>query len=116
MFKETMEKIGEPVAPSEIVEDVKHGLEVSSTDRLSGGSSSCLYTWAVPAAVSPITRSSVRRSLKMVFVFPVWDRFLVERCIAGWKEIEYEVMRDGAGNCDHRLQHGKHRPGRCSYR
>ena len=24
---------------------------------------------------------------------------LVERCIAGWKEIEYEVMRDGAGNC-----------------
>ena len=24
---------------------------------------------------------------------------LVERCIAGWKEIEYEVMRDSAGNC-----------------
>ena len=41
---------------------------------------------------------------------------LVERCIAGWKEIEYEVMRDGAGNCDHRLQHGKSGPGWRSYR
>ena len=30
MFKETMEKIGEPVAPSDIVEDVKHGLEVAA--------------------------------------------------------------------------------------
>ena len=33
---------------------------------------------------------------------------LVERCIAGWKEIEYEVMRDSAGNVHHGLQHGKH--------
>ena len=29
----------------------------------------------------------------------MWDEVLVERCIAGWKEIEYEVMRDSAGNC-----------------
>ena len=42
MFKETMEKIGEPVAPSDIVEDVKHGLEVAA-HRLPGGSSSRLY-------------------------------------------------------------------------
>ena len=33
----------------------------------------------------------------MVFVFPRVGEVLVERCIAGWKEIEYEVMRDGAG-------------------
>ena len=39
---------------------------------------------------------------------PCGTRYLVERCIAGWKEIEYEVMRDGDGNCDHRLQYGKH--------
>ena len=41
---------------------------------------------------------------------------LVERCIAGWKEIEYEVMRDCGRQRDHRLQHGKHRPGWCAYR
>ena len=33
----------------------------------------------------------------------VLEQVLVERCIAGWKEIEYEVMRDGAGNCNYRL-------------
>ena len=56
------------------------------------------------------------RSWKTVCVFPVSDEVLVERCIAGWKEIEYEVMRDGAGNVHHRLQHGKHRSGRRAYR
>ena len=75
MFKETMEKIGEPVAPSDIVEDVKHGLEVAAQIGLPGGSSSCLYIGEVPEAVLHRTRSSVLRSWKMVSAFPVWDRF-----------------------------------------
>ena len=41
---------------------------------------------------------------------------LVERCIAGWKEIEYEVMRDSARQRDHGLQHGKYRSGGRAHR
>ena len=96
MFKETMEKIGEPVAPSDIVEDVKHGLEIA--EKI--GYPVVLrpaYTWAVPAEALPAIRSSALKSWKTTASFPR-GQVLVERCIAGWKEIEYEVMRDGAGN------------------
>ena len=73
MFKETMEKIGEPVAPSDIVEDVKTGLEIAAKI----GYPVVLrpaYTWADPAAVLPTIRSNVRKSLKTASAFPAWDR------------------------------------------
>ena len=41
---------------------------------------------------------------------------LVERCIAGWKEIEYEVMRDSNGNCITVCNMENHGPGGCTYR
>ena len=47
---------------------------------------------------------------------PCGTRCLVERCIAGWKEIEYEVMRDSSGQLHYRLQHGKHRSGGRAHR
>ena len=97
MFKETMEKIGEPVAPSDIVEDVKHGLEVAAQIGYPvvlrpaytlGGSGGGI-------AQNPEQRAEIlENGLRLSRVGQV----LVERCIAGWKEIEYEVMRDGAGN------------------
>ena len=74
MFKETMEKIGEPVAPSDIVEDVKHGLEVAAQIGYPVVLRLRIH-WEVPVAVLHRTRSSVLRSWKMVSVFPVWDRF-----------------------------------------
>ena len=97
MFKETMEKIGEPVAPSEIVEDVKTGLAVA--ERIGypvvlrpaytlGGSGGGIAENAEQCA--EILENGLRLSRV--------GQVLVERCIAGWKEIEYEVMRDGAGN------------------
>ena len=97
MFKETMEKIGEPVAPSEIVEDVNTGLAVAKeigypvvlrpAYTLGGSGGGIAYNEEQCAEI-------LENGLRLSRVGQV----LVERCIAGWKEIEYEVMRDGAGN------------------
>ena len=97
MFKETMEKIGEPVAPSDIVEDVKHGLEVAAqigypvvlrpAYTLGGSGGGIAQN---PEQCAEILENGLRLSRV--------GQVLVERCITGWKEIEYEVMRDGAGN------------------
>ena len=97
MFKKTMEKIGEPVAPSDIVEDVKHGLEVAAqigypvvlrpAYTLGGSGGGIAQN---PEQCAEILENGLRLSRV--------GQVLVERCIAGWKEIEYEVMRDGAGN------------------
>ena len=96
-FKDTMEKIGEPVAPSDIVEDVKHGLEVAAqigypvvlrpAYTLGGSGGGIAQN---PEQCAEILENGLRLSRV--------GQVLVERCIAGWKEIEYEVMRDGAGN------------------
>ena len=97
MFKETMEKIGEPVAPSDIVEDVKHGLEIAEKIGYPvvlrpaytlGGSGGGIAE--NPEICAEILENGLRLSRV--------GQVLVERCIAGWKEVEYEVMRDGAGN------------------
>ena len=97
MLKETMEKIGEPVAPSDIVEDVKHGLEIAEqigypvvlrpAYTLGGSGGGIAQN---PEQCAEILENGLRLSRV--------GQVLVERCIAGWKEIEYEVMRDGAGN------------------
>ena len=97
LFKETMEKIGEPVAPSDIVEHVEDGLKVAEKIGYPvvlrpaytlGGSGGGI-------AENPVQcREILENGLRLSRVGQV----LVERCIAGWKEIEYEVMRDGAGN------------------
>ncbi|PJJ29034.1 carbamoyl-phosphate synthase large subunit [Lacrimispora celerecrescens] len=97
LFKETMEKIGEPVAPSDIVEHVEDGLKVA--ERIGypvvlrpaytlGGSGGGIAD--NPEQCREILENGLRLSRV--------GQVLVERCIAGWKEIEYEVMRDGAGN------------------
>ena len=97
MFKETMEKIGEPVAPSDIVENVEDGLRIAEQIGYPvvlrpaytlGGSGGGIAD--NPEQCREILENGLRLSRV--------GQVLVERCIAGWKEIEYEVMRDGAGN------------------
>ena len=97
MFKETMEKINEPVAPSEIVESLEDGLAVAEKIGYPvvlrpaytlGGSGGGIAE--DPEQCAEILENGLRLSRV--------GQVLVERCIAGWKEIEYEVMRDGAGN------------------
>ena len=97
MFKETMEKINEPVAPSEIVESLEDGLAVAEKIGYPvvlrpaytlGGSGGGIAE--NPEQCAEILENGLRLSRV--------GQVLVERCIAGWKEIEYEGMRDGAGN------------------
>ena len=97
-FKQTMEKIGEPIAASRVVESVEDGIEFTKiigypvvlrpayTLGGSGGGIAHNYEELVEILENGLRLSRV-------------GQVLVERCIAGWKEIEYEVMRDSAGNC-----------------
>lgn len=97
MFKETMEKIGEPVAPSDIVEDVASGLEIA--EKI--GYPVVLrpaYTLGGSGGGIAHNREQCAEILENGLRLSRVGQVLVERCIAGWKEIEYEVMRDGAGN------------------
>ena len=97
-FKDTMEKIGEPVAASKVVTTVEDGVAFTQTIGYPvvlrpaytlGGSGGGI------AHNEPELREILENGLRLSRVGEV----LVERCIAGWKEIEYEVMRDSAGNC-----------------
>ena len=97
-FKNTMEKLKEPVAASTIVEDVEAAVEfakeigypiVVRPAYTLGGSGGGI------AEDETSLRLICENGLRLSRV----GQCLIERSIAGWKEIEYEVMRDGRGNC-----------------
>ena len=97
-FKDTMEKIGEPCAASLVVENVEDGVAFTNTIgypvvlrpayTLGGSGGGIAHN---QLELEEILENGLRLSRV--------GQVLVERCIAGWKEIEYEVMRDCAGNC-----------------
>ena len=97
-FKDTMEKIGEPCAASLVVNTVEDGIKFTNTIgypvvlrpayTLGGSGGGIAYN---EEELIEILSNGLRLSRV--------GEVLVERCIAGWKEIEYEVMRDSVGNC-----------------
>ena len=97
-FKDTMEKIGEPCAASKVVETIEDGVAFTNSIgypvvlrpayTLGGSGGGIAHN---QAELESILENGLRLSRV--------GQVLVERCIAGWKEIEYEVMRDSAGNC-----------------
>ena len=97
-FKAAMERIGEPVAASLVVESVEDGLAFANEI---GYPVVLRPAYTLGGSGGGIARNSgqlveiLENGLRLSRVGQV----LVERCIAGWKEIEYEVMRDGRGNC-----------------
>ncbi len=96
-FKETMEKIGEPVAPSQVVETVEEGIAFTNTI----GYPVVLrpaYTLGGSGGGIANNQEQLVEILQNGLRLSRVGQVLVERCIAGWKEIEYEVMRDSAGN------------------
>lgn len=97
-FKDTMEKIGEPVAASEVVHSVEEGVRFTNTI----GYPVVLrpaYTLGGSGGGIAHDEGELRQILENGLRLSRVHEVLVERCIAGWKEIEYEVMRDAAGNC-----------------
>ncbi len=97
-FKDTMEKIGEPCAASQVVHNIEDGIKFTNTIgypvvlrpayTLGGSGGGIAHN---EQELMDILSNGLRLSRV--------GEVLVERCIAGWKEIEYEVMRDAKGNC-----------------
>ncbi len=97
LFKDTMIEIGQPVIPSTVVTDVEAAVEfageigypliIRPAFTLGGSGGGIVYN-------EEELRKITGRGLELSPITQV----LVERCISGWKEIEFEVMRDGAGN------------------
>lgn len=97
-FKDLMERIGEPCATSELVENIEDGIDFANKTGYpvvlrpaytlggSGGGIANNEEELVEILTNGLRLSRV-------------GQVLVERCIAGWKEIEYEVMRDSNGTC-----------------
>lgn len=97
LFKDTMEKINEPIIASKVVHTVEDAVEftkkiglpviIRPAYTLGGTGGGIAYTW-----------DELREIAASGIMYSRVDEILVEKCIAGWKEIEYEVMRDGKGN------------------
>ena len=98
MFKDTMESIGEPCIPSKVVTDYDDGLDfvknvigfpaiIRPAFTLGGTGGGIAFN---EADFDEIAHNGLHRS-------PI-HQILVEKCISGWKEVEFEVMRDKAGN------------------
>ena len=96
-FKDTMEKIGEPIAASQVVRNVEDG--IAFTNKI-GYPVVLRPAFTLGGSGGGIAHDEqelidiLSNGLRLSRVGEV----LVERCIAGWKEIEYEVMRDSKGN------------------
>ena len=97
MFKDTMEKIHEPIIASKVVHTVEDAVAfteeiglpviIRPAYTLGGTGGGIAYTW-----------DELREISASGIMYSRVDEILVEKCIAGWKEVEYEVMRDGKGN------------------
>ena len=98
MFKDTMEKIGEPCIPSKVVTDYDDALDfaknvigfpviIRPAFTLGGTGGGIAYS---ERDFDEIAHNGLHRS-------PI-HQILVEKCISGWKEVEFEVMRDSSGN------------------
>ncbi len=98
MFRDTMESINQPVIPSEIANDVETAVEIAAkigypiiirpAFTLGGGGGGVAYN-----------EDELRVIAKTGLDLSPITQVLVEKYIFGWKEIEFETMRDSAGNC-----------------
>ena len=97
LFKETMEEIGEPTVPSDIAEtrddafrvahEIGYPVIIRPAFTLGGAGGGIAHD---DEEMELITHTGLEAS-------PI-HQILVEKCISGWKEIEFETMRDYAGN------------------
>jgi carbamoyl-phosphate synthase large subunit len=97
LFKETMQKIGEPCIPSQVVstlheaqvfaQEIGFPVVVRPAYTLGGSGGGIAYT---PEQLDEIGSYGLRLSRV--------KQILIEKCVSGWKEIEFEVMRDGSGH------------------
>ncbi len=98
MFKETMEKLGEPIPESTIVEDVESAVEFANSIGYPIIVRPAYTMGGTGGGIADNEEELVEIVIKGL-KYSMIGQVLIERSVAGWKEIEYEVMRDGNDNC-----------------
>ncbi|MGO9207723.1 MAG: carbamoyl-phosphate synthase large subunit, partial [Candidatus Limnocylindrales bacterium] len=103
-FRDLLERIGQPYPPSEIVQGVTEAERRASADR-------ALERIGLPAIIRPAftlggtgggivdTETAYHERVRFGLRASPIGQVLVERCLVGWQEIEYEVMRDADDTC-----------------
>jgi carbamoyl-phosphate synthase large subunit len=103
-FRDLLDRLGQPYAPSFIVEGATQAERDASTDE-------ALRTIGLPAIVRPAftlggtgggivgTEPAYRERIRAGLRASPIGQVMVERCLVGWQEIEYEVMRDADDTC-----------------
>ena len=99
MFKDTMESINQPCIPSIVVNTVEEAVDFANKEGIGypliirpaftlGGTGGGIVN--NETELREITRNGL-------YLSPI-TQVLVEKCVSGWKEIEFEVIRDAKGN------------------
>ena len=98
LFKETMQKLGEPVPESTIVEDVAAAVRFAETIGYPIIVRPAYTMGGTGGGIAENEEELIEIVIKGL-KYSMIGQVLIERSVAGWKEIEYEVMRDGNDNC-----------------
>ncbi|WP_302297106.1 carbamoyl-phosphate synthase large subunit [Mitsuokella multacida] len=98
LFKETMQKLGEPIPESTIVEDVPSAVEFANEIGYPVIVRPAYTMGGTGGGIAENEEELVEIVIKGL-TYSMIGQVLIERSVAGWKEIEYEVMRDGHDNC-----------------
>ena len=97
LFRDTMEKIGQPCVPSDIAHDVDTALRIAEKIGYPIIVRPAFTLGGTGGGIAD-TPEELRQIAKMGLDLSPITQILVEKCISGWKEIEFETMRDAAGN------------------
>ena len=98
LFKETMQKIGEPIPESAIVEDVHGAVDFANEIGYPIIVRPAYTLGGTGGGIAENEEELIEIVIKGL-KYSMIGQVLIERSVAGWKEIEYEVMRDGHDNC-----------------
>ncbi len=97
LFKDTMEKLHQPVIPSKVVENLTDAMAFAEVIGYPVIVRPAFTMGGTGGGICP-TREKLREIATNGLRLSPIHQILVEKCISGWKEIEYEVMRDHKGN------------------
>ncbi len=96
-FKDTMEKIGEPVIPSKVVETVEDAVDFAQVIHYPVIVRPAFTLGGTGGGIAQNEEELRDIATNGLRLSPI-TQILVEKCISGWKEIEFEVIRDAKGN------------------
>lgn len=97
MFKETMEKIGQPCIPSRVVENINDALDYLEIIGLPVIIRPAFTLGGTGGGIAKTKEEFVEIASNGLRLSPI-SQILIEKCVSGWKEIEFEVVRDSKSN------------------